>query len=70
VVVPLAPAASIQGKAIKTLSPIFKIDGKRFVMVTPQLAGVAKQQLGAVVAELSAQRHEIISALDLPNTGI
>jgi len=40
------------------------------VMVTPQLAGVAKKHLGSVVAELSDQRHEIISALDLLITGI
>ena len=70
VVVPLAPATTMQGKAIETLMPIFTIDGERFVMVTPQLAGVAKKQLGAVVAELSAQRHEIIAALDLLITGI
>jgi toxin CcdB len=70
VVVPLAPATAMQGKAIKTLMPSFTIDDERFVMVTPQLAGVAKKHLGSVVAELSDQRHEIISALDLLITGI
>lgn len=70
VVAPLARATAMQGKAIKTLMPVFMIDGERFVMVTPQLAGVAKKHLGAVVAELSAQRHEIIAALDLLITGI
>ncbi|HMM46265.1 MAG TPA: CcdB family protein [Candidatus Macondimonas sp.] len=42
VVAPLARATAMQGKAIKTLMPVFMIDGERFVMVTPQLAGVAK----------------------------
>jgi len=70
VVVPLAPATAMHGKPIKTLMPILTVDGKTFVMVTPQLAGVAKKHLGAVVAELSAQRHEIIAALDLLITGI
>lgn len=69
-VAPLAPATARQGKAIETLMPIFTIDGTRFVIVTPQLAGVAKKHLGAVVAELSAQRHEIIAALGLLVTGI
>jgi toxin CcdB len=35
------------------------------VMVTPQLAGIAKKQLGTQVADLSAQRNEIIAAIDL-----
>ena len=43
VVAPLARATAMQGKAIKTLMPVFTIDGERFVMVTPQLAGVAKK---------------------------
>lgn len=70
VVVPLASAAGMKGKAIKTLMPTFKIDGKNHVMVTPQLAGISKKQLGAVVCDLSALRDEIISALDLLITGI
>jgi toxin CcdB len=70
VVVPLAPATAMQGKAIETLMPVFTIDGERFVMVAPQLAGIATKQLGAVVAELAAQRHEILSALDPLITGI
>lgn len=41
VVVPLAPATAMQGKAIETLMPVFTIDEDRFVMVTTQLAGVA-----------------------------
>ena len=39
-------------------------------MVTPQLDGIAKKQLGTQVADLSARRNEIIAALDLLITGI
>lgn len=70
VVVPLTPATGMKGKAIETLMPAFKIDGKNHVMVTPQLAGISRKQLGAVVDDLSARRDEIISALDLLITGI
>ncbi len=70
VVVPLYTASAMKGKALKTLTPTFEIAGKQYVMVTPQLAGIAKKQLGIQVAELSAQRDEIIAALDLLITGI
>jgi len=70
VVVPLYPANVMKGRTLKTLTPIFAIDGKQYVMVTPQLAGVSKKSLGTAVADLSAKRDEIIAALDLLITGI
>lgn len=70
VAVPLYPAAAMKGKAIRTLTPTFEIDGKQYVMMTPQLAGIPKKLLGAPVADISAKRDEIISALDLLITGI
>ena len=60
----------MKGKTLRTLMPTFEIDDKQYVMVTPQLAGIATRQLGAQVADLSAQRNEIIAALDLLITGI
>jgi len=70
VVVPLYTAAAMKGKTLKTLTPTFTIAGKQYVMVTPQLAGIARKQLGTPVADLSAHRDEIIAALDLLITGI
>lgn len=70
VVVPLYPAASMKGKTLKTLTPDFEIEGKQYVMVTPQLAGIPKKLLGANVADLSSKRNEIMAALDLLITGI
>ncbi len=70
VVVPLYTAAAMEGKALRTLMPTFEIDGKPYVMVTPQLAGVARKQLGVQVADLSAKRDEIVAAIDLLITGI
>lgn len=70
VVVPLSPAAAMKGKLIKTLTPLFDIDGKPYAMLTPQLAGVSRKQLGAKVGDLSAQRDDILAALDLLITGI
>ncbi len=70
IAVPLYPAATMKGKTIQTLTPTFEIDGKQYVMMTPQLAGISKKLLGASVADLFAKRDEIISALDLLIAGI
>ena len=45
VVVPLYTATAMKGKTLRTLMPTFEIDDKQYVMVTPQLAGIAKRQL-------------------------
>ncbi|KIQ05694.1 MULTISPECIES: CcdB family protein [Pseudomonas] len=70
VVVPLYTARAMQGKMLRTLTPRFEIEGEHYVMMTPQMAGIAKKQLGAKIADLAAQRDEIIAALDLLITGI
>jgi len=70
VVAPLYPAAAMKGKTIRTLMPSFDVEGKQYVMMTPQLAGIPKKLLGASVADLSGKRDEIIAALDLLITGI
>lgn len=69
-VVPLCPAPAMKGKLVKTLMPTFQIDGKPYAMLTPQLAGIEKKQIGTEVADLSAHRNEIVVALDLLLTGI
>ena len=70
VVIPLYPASVLKGKSLRTLTPIFEIEGKEYVMLTPQLAGISKKLLGSVVAGLSEKRSEIIAALDLLIMGI
>ena len=70
VVVPLYTAATLGGKAMTRLTPRFEIEGKQVVMLTPQLAGVSVQELGAVVGDLSPHRAEIIAALDFLWTAI
>jgi toxin CcdB len=39
-------------------------------MLTPQLAGVSRKQLGAKATDLAQHRDDIIAALDLLITGI
>ncbi|OGT83233.1 MAG: plasmid maintenance protein CcdB [Gammaproteobacteria bacterium RIFCSPLOWO2_02_FULL_61_13] len=70
VVVPFHAAAAMKGKTLTTLTPVFTVEGKQFVMMTPQLAGIAKKKLGAKISDLSSQRDKVIAALDLLITGI
>ncbi len=65
VVVPLYHASAMQGKIIKGLMPALQVADKKVVMVTPEMAGIAKKTLGTVVTDLAKQRAEIVSAIDL-----
>lgn len=70
VVVPLCPASAMKGKLVKTLMPVFEIDGRHYAMLTPQLAGVSMKQVGSKVVDVAQYREEIMAALDLLITGI
>ena len=70
VVVPLTRADRQQAATVKKLMPILVIDGQRYVMITPQVAGVPRKALGAAIGDVSERRGEIIAALDFLLTGI
>ena len=70
VVAPLALAASARSRKMETLTPILTVEGKDYLMITPQLAGVAVRELGASVADVSDQRAVIVAALDFLISGI
>jgi toxin CcdB len=56
--------------AMRTLTPVLVVDDKDYLLMTPQLAGVAARDLGPPVADLSGQRPAVLAALDLLFTGI
>jgi toxin CcdB len=70
VVIPLAAKELFAGKVLSQLMPIFVINGKELVAVTPQMAGVTSRELGVCVDNLARARREIIAALDLMFTGV
>lgn len=70
VVVPLAKLTALRKKPIRDLTPVIDIDGQKYLLLIPQLAGVARSELGSPVASVSAHRNEIIAALDFLITGI
>src|SRR5579863_3624990 len=64
VVIPLTKAASLTRKPLRHLTPAVTFDGAAYVLMTPQLAGVARSELGDPVGSVSRQRHDILAALD------
>lgn len=70
VVIPFIKQSTFKQKPIKYLMPIFTIEGKECVLLTPQIAGIPRNQLGTVVENLAHFRSEIIGAIDFMISGI
>jgi toxin CcdB len=69
-VVPLCKPEVLGGKAAERLNPQFEVEGRKLLMLTPELAGIPRKALGERVGSLADQRGAIIAALDLAFTGI
>jgi len=70
VVIPLSPAGAARSRSMETLTPTVLFEGKRYVMLTPQLAGIAARELGPAAGNVASERDAIIASLDLLITGI
>ena len=64
VVVPLTKAPALTGFPMAFLTPALKLNGETYLMMTPQLAGLAQAQLGPQAGELNDQQQVILSALE------
>ena len=70
VVIPLKKLGSNKDKALTHLTPIVNIDGTDYLILTPQLAGIQRKELGKAIADITYARTEILNALDFLVTGI
>jgi len=70
VVVPLCKPEVLRGKLAERLNPVLEVEGRKMVLLTPELAGVSRKALGEKIANLASRRDSIIAALDLVITGI
>lgn len=70
VVAPLCKPEVLKGRLAERLNPVFEVEGRKMVMLTPELAGVSRKMLGEPIGNLSGKRSSIIAALDLLITGI
>jgi toxin CcdB len=69
VVIPLTRTAGLAKKPLSHLTPALTFDGESYVLMTPQLAGVARTDLGAPAGSLAGERHAIAAAMDFLLTG-
>lgn len=51
------------------LTPEFQIEGKQYLLMTPQMAGISTKDLGEASGDLAERRTDIISAIDLLISG-
>lgn len=69
VVIPLARVARLAKKPVTHLTPALEFDGERYVLMTPQLAGIPRTDLGQPAGTLVAQRQTIVAAIDFLVSG-
>lgn len=68
-VIPLSKAAALAKKPVSHLMPILKFEGDAYMLVTPELAGIARNDLGPAAGSLAEQRNAILGAIDFLLTG-
>jgi toxin CcdB len=69
VVIPLSKTTALTKKPVSQLTPILQFEGEAYVLLTPQLAGVARRDLGPATGSLAERRDIILAALDFLLTG-
>jgi toxin CcdB len=65
VVIPLARSSGFTGFPLELLMPTIELEGERYVLTTPRLAGVSRSDLGPHTSSAAAHRQAIFTALDL-----
>ena len=70
VIVPLCKLDQSKNKVLTQLTPVFNIDGAQYLMLAPQLAGIARKQLGKAIGNIASSRAEIIGAIDFLLSGV
>jgi toxin CcdB len=69
VVIPLTKAAGLARKPLSHLTPALLFDGDTYLLMTPQLAGIARADLGPQAGTLLDQRERIVAAVDFLLSG-
>ena len=70
VVVPLKKLEANEDKVLTQLTPTFRIEGVDYLMLTTQLAGIQRKELGKAITDIEYARTDILNALDFLLTGI
>jgi toxin CcdB len=69
VVIPLTKVATLTKKPVGQLMPTVQFEGEAYVLMTPQLAGIARRELGPAAGSLAERRDTIVAAMDFLLSG-
>jgi toxin CcdB len=69
VVIPLSKAAGLTRKPVSHLMPLVDFEESTYLVLTPQLAGIQRSELGPAIGSLAHNRDTILAALDFLLTG-
>jgi len=70
VVVPMSRASSLARHPLDQLTPIVPFEADAYVLLTPQLAGIAHAELGPPIGSLAEHRGMILAAMDFLLKGL
>jgi toxin CcdB len=54
---------------VSNLMPTVQFEGEAYVLMTPQLAGIARSELGPAAGDLVGRRDTIVAAMDFLLSG-
>jgi toxin CcdB len=69
VVVPMTKAPALTRKPVSYLMPEVSFQGDRYVLMTPQLAGIGREELGPQTGTLAEERHTVLASIDFLLSG-
>ena len=64
VVIPLAKAKPLTDFPTQYLSPLVGFQGRSYALLTPQLAGISRDELGPPAGSLAGQERAISAAIE------
>jgi toxin CcdB len=65
VVIPLVRAPSLTSFPLRYVMPTVQLEGKTYVLMTPQLTGLSRTALGPCTGSLAAHARDISTATDM-----
>ena len=69
VVIPLTKLPALARRPVSHLTPEVSFGGDEYVLMTPQLAGINRVDLGPLAGSLAEERQAILSAVHFLLTG-
>ena len=70
VVIPLTPCERHDYDIIPMLAPTITVEAKRYLLLAPQLMHLKASQLGPIVTQLEAERHDVLRSVEMIFRGL